>query len=206
MTKNQNPISKDFIEKPRKIMEAYYDLMENDHDAGDILALTEEDPDYYDPYLYVADDLRKLSEEAEARRLEDEAFSRALARIKDKDGQWPDTLNWGHLENRHIVRALMTGADNLWQDGKTEEALNIYRQLLRTNLGDNIGARYAIIGLRLGLSYDDYIQEVWPEPTMPADHIDNWFSIHAPKYAEELGDWKQYCIEEIGLDEKEFPF
>ena len=206
MTKDQKPNPRDFLEKPRKIMETYYDLMEDDHDTDDMLALIEKDPDFYDPYLYVANDLKELGEEAEARRLEDEAFTRALARIKDQDGRWPDTLIWGHLENRHIVRALMRGADNLWQDGKAEEALKVYRKLLQTNLSDNIGARYAIIGLRMGLTYDQYLAEVWPEPTMPADHIDDWFSEHAPKYAEELRDWKRYCMEEIGLDENEFPF
>jgi len=206
MTKKQKPISRDFLEKPRKVMEEYYDLLGSDHDTNDIRALTEKDPDFYDPYLYVANDLRELGEEAEARRLEDEAFNRALARIKDKAGQWPDTLIWGHLENRHIIRALMTGADDLWQDGQTAEALEIYRQLLRTNLGDNIGARYSIIGLRMGLTYEQYIDKVWPESTMPAEHIDNWFNKHAPQYAEELEDWKRYCIEEIGLEEKGFPF
>lgn len=198
-TRKRKP--REFLDKGRAVMREYYDILESGRGARAMRALIVRDPDFYDSYLYVANDLRESGRESEARWLEDEAFRRARARIEDKKGNWPDRLEWGWLENRHIIRALVMGADNLWMDGRTDEALNIYRKLLRSNLNDNIGARYAIIGLRLGLSYAEYIREVWPEPTMPAEHIDKWFRNHAPKFPEELREWKRYCVEELEIDE-----
>ena len=181
-TKSKQPREfKDHWHEP--VSDKFYDLMEAaEHDDDDVLELINTDPDYFDPYLYLADLYRdEDKDEKGARELEAVAFERALLYVLDSNDEWPDTIPWGFMENRHIVRALARGADNFWKDGRIEEALEIYRKLLQTNLNDNIGARYSIVGLRLGLSYDDYIQEVWPEPTMPADHIDNWFSKHAPK-------------------------
>lgn len=200
MTKQSNsPNSKKeriFEAEPRDVMMDFYDIIESEHSIDDVRALIEEDPDFYDSYSYVADELRKEGKESEARKLEDEAFNRALQTITDKKGEWPDELPWGWLENRHIVRALMRGADNHWIDGNLEETLNLYRKLLKTNLGDNIGARYAIIALRLGLGYDEYMRQVWPEPMMSHEHIENWFNEHVPKFPEELEEWRKYNEED----------
>lgn len=202
MTKNKKK-TRDFLEKPRDVMNDYYDLLESDHNTGDMRALIKADPDFYDSYLYIANDLREFGEIEEAQKLENEAFEMAKKRIENKDGNWPDKMPWGWLENRHVIRALMRGADNLWVENKTDEALDIYKKLLHSNLNDNIGARYAIVGLRTGLSYDEYMKQVWPESTMPADHIDKWFRKNAPKFANDLQEWKQYCVDEIGLTEDE---
>ena len=195
--------SREFTDKDRAVMSEYYEILDTDHDTEDIRKLIKRDPDFYDPYLYVANDLRKLGRETEARELEDEVFKRASRRVEDKEGNWPDEMRWGFLENRHVIRALMTGADNLWRDGKTEETLVVYRKLFRSNLNDNIGARYAIIALRLGLPYEEYMRQVWPQSRMPAEHMDTWFRKHAPKFPEELVEWKQYCKDEIGLNEED---
>ena len=202
MTNNKKK-DKEFFEKPREAMRRFYDLLEIGYDTDDMRELIDDDPDFYDPYLYVADDLREFGEFDEAIELENEAFTRAKRHIEDKDGDWPEYMPWGHIENRHIIRALARGADNLWFEGKTEEALDIYRKLLHSNLNDNIGARFAIVALRMGLSYDEYIKEVWPEPTMPVEHITKWFSKNAPKFMDELSEWKNYCINELGISEDE---
>lgn len=202
MIKDKKEI-REFLEKPRDVMNDYYNLLESDHDTDDMSALIKIDPDFYDTYLYIANDLRELGETEEAKVLENEAFARANARIENKDGNWPDQMSWGWIENRHIIRTLARGADNFWTDGELDKALDIYKKLLHSNLNDNIAARYAIVGLRMGLTYDEYIKQVWPEATMPADHIDKWFKENAPKFAEDLEEWKQYCIDEIGLCEKE---
>lgn len=206
LKKKQNIIGqepREFMEEPRKIMDEYYEILESEHDTEDVRALIERDPDFYDSYLYVANDLRESGQESEARQLENEAFKRARARVEDNEGKWPDEMPWGWLENRHIIRALATGADNFWKDNRIDEALDIYRKLFHSNLGDNIGARYAIIALRLGLTYDQYMKQVWPRPTMPAEHISNWFKKNAPKFPEELQEWKRYCKDEFGLSEKD---
>ncbi len=194
---------REFLEKGRPVMGEYYDILESSHNTEDIRILIERDPDFYDSYLYVANDLRKSGHESEARELEDKAFKRARARIEDKQGNWPDRMPWGWLENRHIIRALGVGADNLWKDDKTDEALDIYRKLFRSNFDDNIGARYAIIALRMGLSYDEYMKQVWPQSSVPAERINKWFKKNAPKFPEELKEWKKHCKDELDLSEKD---
>ncbi len=206
MKKKQNKNkTREFIDKRRSVLDKYYDLLEQDSYCDeDVLALIKKDPDFYDTYLYLANIYRDEDKnEKKARKLEDAAFHRALACIKDKNGNWPDKLRWGFLENRHIIRALNAGADNLWKDNKTEKALDVYRKLFHSNPNDNIGARYAIIALRMGLAYDEYMRQVWPQPTVPADHIDAWFRKNAPKFPEELEGWKQYCKTELDLNEKD---
>ena len=194
---------REFLEKGRPVMGEYYDILESSHNTEDIRILIERDPDFYDSYLYVTNDLRKSGHESEARELENKAFKRARIRIEDKQGNWPDRISWGWLENRHIIRALGVGADNLWKDGKTDEALDIYRKLFRSNFDDNIGARYAIIALRMGLGYDQYIKQVWPQSSVPAEHISKWFRKNAPKFPEELEEWKKHCKDELDLSEKD---
>ncbi len=156
--------------------------------------------------MIVADDLKELEKFKEVINLEKEVFDRARSRIKDEDGNWPDKLIWGWIENRYIIRVLLRGADNLWIAGFNDDALEIYRHLLRMNFSDNVGARNAILGLRMGLIYDEYINEVWPKATMPADHVIKWFNKNVKPYAEEFQDWKKCCIKEIGLEEKDFAF
>jgi tetratricopeptide (TPR) repeat protein len=191
----------EFFEQPRPVMDDWYELLEGDHSTDDYLNLIKKDPDFYDSYLSAADDIRDSGNEKAARKLEDEAFSRARVRVEDAEGNWPDEMPWGWLENRHVVRALGVGADNLWKDGNTDEALAVYRKLFRSNFRDNIGARYAIIALRLGYSYSEYQDNVWPEDLVPASHIMEWFNKHASKFPEELAEWKAYAKRELGLEE-----
>jgi tetratricopeptide (TPR) repeat protein len=203
MTKKNTQTPREFIDAHNDdAMGAYYDLVDVDHDANDMRALIKKYPDFYDPYLQVADDMRSDGDEKGARTLEDTAFERAQKRILDAEDNWPDEMRWGFLENRHIIRALGMGADNLWKDGKTEKALDVYRKLLHCNLNDNIGARYAIIALRMGLSYEEYIDQVWPTASVPVEQIETWFKTHAPKFPEELEEWRTYCKDTFGMSEE----
>ena len=102
MKKKQNKNkTREFIDKRRPVSDKYYDLLERDsHCDEDVLALIKKDPDFYDTYLYLANIYRNEDKnEKKARKLENAAFRRALARTKDKNGNWPDELRWGFLEN-----------------------------------------------------------------------------------------------------------
>lgn len=191
---------KEFFDKARKTMSKFYDLQDIGRLSDvNLRVLIREDPDFYDSYLFLADNYKDSEQLKESKRLESESFKRALSRIQDKNGNWPDEMPWGWLENRHVIRALGRGADNLWMDGRNDEALDIYRKLLHSNLNDNIGARYAIIALRHGFTYDKYMEQVWLASAVPADHIMKWFRKYALKFPEELKEWKKYCREELGL-------
>ena len=102
MEKKQNKNkTREFIDKRRPVSDKYYDLLEQDsYYDEDVLTLIKKDPYFYDPYLYLANIYREEDKnEKKARKLEDTAFRRALARIKDKNGNWPNELRWGFLEN-----------------------------------------------------------------------------------------------------------
>ena len=79
---------------------------------------------------------------------------------------------WGLLETRPYMRALNGQANMLWQLRRYEEAIAIYREMLRLNPGDNQGVRYALLQLLLELDrgdearaliaqYDDEYSAAW---------------------------------------------
>ncbi|RLF39356.1 MAG: tetratricopeptide repeat protein, partial [Thermoplasmata archaeon] len=132
--------TREYIDKDRdKIRITYYDLMENIEvlerkDLEDKLReLINLDADFLDPYLilyemYLEEDKKKKADE-----ILDDAYSRAIKLITDKNGKWPDILDWSWSENRHIIRTILNKAMSLWDNGDTEEALNLLRKLLKTN-------------------------------------------------------------------------
>lgn len=190
-----------FIDKDRKVMDKFYELTEKDkfyvEDMIDELKkLIKADPDFFDSYLYAAHLFRKeLKKEKEDRKLENEAFKRALRIVQNEKEKWPAEIPWGVLENRHIVRALGTGGNNYWKDGKIEKALEIFKKLLKSNLNDKIGARYPILAIRLGMSYEEYENKFWKTGVCRADIITNWFDDNSQKFPEEFKDWWKYLEE-----------
>jgi tetratricopeptide (TPR) repeat protein len=188
-----------FIDKGHPVATQFYKIIEGKHGIEDIMPLIEIDPDFLDSYLYITEALLDQGHENEAELFAEKAFVRALGMILDIDGSWPDELLWGFHENRPIIKVLMRKADYEWRQGRTDNALTLYKNLLKTNLSDNIGARYAIVGIRNGLTYNKYMQQVWPDQMTLARNVEVWFKKHAPKCAEDLAEWKQYCIDEIGM-------
>ena len=188
-----------FADKNHSNSAEFYKVIEGKHDIEDVMRVLVKDRDFLDPYLYIVEALVDQGHEKEATDLAEQAFVRALGMILDIDGSWPDELVWGFHENRHIIRVLMRKADYEWRHGRTDNALALYKNLLKTNLSDNIGARYAIVGIRNGLTYNKYMRQVWPDQMTLARNVEVWFKKHAPKCAEDLAEWKQYCIDEIGM-------
>jgi len=188
-----------FADKNHSNSAEFYKVIEGKHDIEDVMRVLVKDRDFLDPYLYIVEALVDQGHEKKATDLAEQAFVRALGMILDIDGSWPDELVWGFHENRHIIRVLMRKADYEWRQCRTDNALALYKNLLKTNLSDNIGARYAIVGIRNGLTYQKYMQQVWPDQMTLAKNVEVWFKKHAPKCAEDLAEWKQYCIDEIGM-------
>ena len=192
-----------FVDKDHSNTDEFYQLIESKHDITDVMRVMEKDRDFLDPYLYLTEMLIDQGQEEDAEIFAEKAFVRALGMILDIAGSWPDELLWGYHENRHIMRVLMHKADYEWRMGRTDNALNLYKNLLKANLSDNLGVRYAIVAIRSGYTYKKYMHEVWPVNTVPASTLDKWFKKHAPKCVEDLAEWKQYCIDELGLTEDE---
>ena len=188
---------REYIDKDRdKIRITYYDLMENikvleRKDLEDKLReLINLDADFLDPYLvlyemYLEEDKKKKADE-----ILDDAYSRAIKLITDKNGRWPDILDWSWLENRHIIRTILNKAMSLWDNGDTEEALNLLRKLLKTNPYDNIGARHYILAIRMGMSLKEF-EERFDRGGYYDSELSDWFDENYNDFPDEFEWWKK---------------
>jgi|GEM_PF-1776009 len=79
------------------------------------------------------------------------AFEKTLKKFP----KWPKEMNWLDLDNRAYLRAIQYQADVFVDDKKKEEAIELYRLLLRLNPDDNQGARYTLTGLYAGISGEE---------------------------------------------------
>lgn len=99
-------------------------------------------PDCADAYVILAEEYATTLEEAIYYfKAGVAAGKRALGtdNLKKFKGQF-----WGRLETRPYMRALFGLAGCLWEVGRQEEALEIFRTLLRLNPKDNQGVRYVL--------------------------------------------------------------
>ena len=186
---------KEFFDEDRPVMSKYYDLLDGDLSTmkmrKEMEKLIQKDPDFYDPYLIVADILKRQRKTKEARKLLYTTYERALKRIVDKEGNFPEKIEWGWLENRHLVRAIEKWGWELWEQKKTDEALEIFRKLLKSNPNDNIGARQNILAIRLGLK-SDYEKMFTLEDNpgyLDGSKSNEWFAKHSEKFPDEFGWW-----------------
>ena len=118
-------------------------------------------------------------------------------KIVDKEGNWPKIMEWGWLENRHIIKIIDRWAMELWEEGNTKEALIIFKNLLKSNPRDNIGARYSILAIKMNLdsSYDLQFQSSVPG-FIDAGEITKWFEENSRKFSDDF-DWWWKEIEKV---------
>jgi tetratricopeptide (TPR) repeat protein len=196
MTKRQ----REYVDKDHEVMSDYYDLCEsyNGRNAKTIKkqlrVLIEQDPDFFDSYLLLYEILQDEGKFTGAERILDEAFYRAKKLITDKNGQWPDRLEWGWLENRHIIRTIVNKALLLWDQGDTEIALDLLRKLLLTNPGDNAGARNYILAIRMNMSFEEF-ENRFNKGGFYDNEMVEWFDENYSKFPDEF-DWWKKAIEE----------
>lgn len=78
----------------------------------------------------------------------------AFEKTKKMFSKWPKKMEWGLLDNRAYLRAIQYKADILFDDGKREESIELYRLLLKLNSNDNQGVRYVLAGIYAGITGD----------------------------------------------------
>jgi len=157
------------------------------------------DKQFLDSYLYLAQIEYDAENYEDYSRLVWEAYLKAVQMVANMDGDYPKSLPWGWLENRHIVRALCNFALLQWEQDHIRLSLEIYRKLLASNLNDNIGARYSILAIRLGYGSDYealFLPDSGPIIGLDAKKMDAWFDANASKFSNEFVDFlentKQY--------------
>ncbi|HLC70881.1 MAG TPA: hypothetical protein VJI32_02680 [Candidatus Nanoarchaeia archaeon] len=185
----------EFWDKEHSVMHQYYEVLEKKISQSKLLEkmqeLIKKDPDFYDSYVVAADILESMNKKEMAAALRSTAFERAMHRIVDKEGNFPKRIEWGWLDNRHLVRSIECWAQELWGQGKNEEALDLFRKLLKANPHDNIGARHNILAIRLGLGPD--YESKFETKDMPgyldAIKVMEWFDKNVKKFPEEFEWW-----------------
>ncbi len=177
----------EFIDKDHKVSLKYYELLERNLSPlslkRGLRKLIDEDPQFLDPYLDLADIFYEEEKFNQAKDLFKKAFQIAMKKIVNKEGKWPKLMEWGWLENRHIIRAIDKWAMELWWEERTDEALMLFRNLLKTNPNDNIGARYSLLAIRMNLS-PLYECEFYAEIPgfLDAHKISQWFEKNSKKF------------------------
>ena len=147
-----------------------------------LLNLIDKAPNFIQPYADLCVLYSRLEGvEDELAAIESAGFVISKSLVIDKNGNFPEVLEWGYIENRPIVRFLNMGAEELWQEGNLDEAKGLYEGLLRSNWMDNIGARYCLLAIYQGMSFDDYYNSFEAEDGLGKD-IDKWFNKGFKKY------------------------
>jgi|SRR3989344_144614 len=194
ISSKRSDFSNEFIDKDRNVVDEYYDLLDSDLTETGLLKsmiqLIRKDSDFLDPYIVSGDILLRSNKIRHGLKLIEEAYNRALHLIVDENGKWPKRMSWGFLENRHIMRAIERYAHISWEENNPKLALEIYRKLLRVNINDNQGARYAILALRMELDSDWDLKFMVKKGQMAglieAKKIDDWFNKNSKKFPEEF--------------------
>lgn len=191
---------KEYIDKDHRVMNTYYDLCER-YDGRNVKSmkkqlkqLIEQDPDFLDSYILLCEILEGEGDDAEAEKLLDKAYDRAVRLITDKNGNWPDVLEWGWLENRHIIRAILNKAISLWNNNEIDGALDLFRKLLKTNPRDNVGARDYILAIRMNMSFEDF-EKRFNKGGFYDMELSDWFDKNYKSFPDEF-DWWEKAVEE----------
>lgn len=115
--------------------------------------------------------------------------------ITDKNGNWPDSLEWAWLENRHIIRAIVEKGVRLWYNQKNDKALQLFRKLLKTNPNDNPGVRFYILAIKMNMTFERF-EERFVKGGYYGVEIDDWFNRHFNRFPEEFGWWEKMFDED----------
>ncbi|MDI6400810.1 hypothetical protein QLX67_02295 [Balneolaceae bacterium ANBcel3] len=187
---------KEFIDQNRPAEIEYHELLDlaDTLEVPSFVQMLEQvmkaDPYFMDSHLLMIELLNEGGQEKKAQRLLDEAFSRSIELITDKNKNWPKRLSWGFTENRHIIRMIFNKATDLWHQKDTEPALELLRNLLKSNPNDNIGARYYILAIRMGIDFQKF-ENRFNKNGYYDDELIRWFDKHAISYPNEFDTWFQ---------------
>ena len=185
-----------FIDKEREANKKFQELVEEvrsgksqpEKFTSELDKIMTEDPDFLEPYLLLYDLSRQTEDGEHGEEVLNTAYEIALKLITDNKGNWPEKLEWVYLQNRHIIKTLLNKAISLWHHGENDEALNLFRKLLKSNPKDNIGARYYILAILKNMSFKEFENE-FDEGGHYSTKIMDWFDSNLREFPEEFDWW-----------------
>lgn len=176
-----------------KLMDKYdFDLTnaisveELDEVETSLLRIIKKHPDFFPAYKELHEFYAQFEDDhkEEAKYLE-LSYKMALDIVRGKTNEWPLKMSWYFIENRPVIRALIGGAISRWEQGKTDEAADVFRNLLKTNYNDNPGVRFLLLAIREGMTFQQYEKRF-----SIGDLMDNkvlvWYRTHWKNYPEEF--------------------
>jgi hypothetical protein len=142
------------------------------------------EPYFLEPMLELLGIFDMTQEKKQYDAILEHAYQVALFHVTlDKNGNWYDLIPWSHKENRSLIRALIFGAEKRWMEGKTDEAKNVFQNILKSNPGDNPGVRYQLLALLEGMTFKEFDEHMGDSDSILAK-IPIWFDENAKKHPE----------------------
>ncbi len=185
---------REFIDKNRIVINEYYDIQDNftgkniKKTISALEKLIQKDPCFFDSYLMIFDLLNSSGKSKEAEEIIAVGYSNALDLILDEECNWPQKLEWGWIENRHIIRLFVNVGTTLWKKGKQEEALELFEKLLKTNPNDNAGVRFYILAILEGMSLNVFNKK-FDKGGFYNSEINVWFDEKVNTHKEYFNWW-----------------
>lgn len=127
-------------------------------------------PDHLDALHHLAMLLDERGDRAGARALWEQAVQIGRGAFPKTFNPRRDLLEWGWLDNRPFLRCLHGLALTMFDDGRVEEALLLFQELLRLNPNDNQGIRGLAVEALFTLGRPEEVLKVchaYPEDAMP---------------------------------------
>lgn len=145
-------------------------------------------PKFIDPYQELCRLYHEHKKLIELQAYSSLGYITSVSILKQENGKFPKTLEWGYMENRPLIRFLNQGADYLWENYDEKGALEIYEYLLSSDINDNIGARYYLLALYQELTHEEFQIRFVAVGGGYAKGIDTWFNKNYKKH-KALNDW-----------------
>ena len=144
--------------------------------------LIQEDPYYFESYIFLAEILENEGNFKEAERILLEAYEKAMELLRSKDGKLPERLEWKHPTNRHIIKLLVETGITLWEVGELDKALEILKMVYKMNPSDEPGVRFYILGILENMDFEEFESVFTKEGDYDRDSLERWFEQRKEKF------------------------
>lgn len=182
----------EFIDADHRVMDQYHELLQEDLEEKVLIkklkAIIKKDPTFFDSYSYLSQILEGQGKLQESLILLNKGYDKCLNLILDEDKNWPDRMEWGWFENRHILRLLLNKGLSEWKIGNKVSALDILRKQLELNPNDNVGVRQFILAIRMGLTLSQFEKKFDKGGYYDSELMD-WFDSNFKKFPAEFSGW-----------------
>ncbi|HMK06833.1 MAG TPA: hypothetical protein VK476_04835 [Flavobacterium sp.] len=158
-----------------------------------LLKIISRHPDFFPAYMELVQFYRQFKDKEKQKKADtylEISYKMALGMVRNKRKKFPGIMSWGDVGNRQVIRALMGGAVTRWENGNTAEALEVFRGILKSNPGDNPGARFYLLAILEGMSWKDY-EKRFEKGEFIDPSINPWFEKNSKKHPKDFVWWEK---------------